>query len=200
MVDSLFLNPSMKSPLEMAAVSERVRQNYARRPEEFRAFLEVERLPTRTDEQMDVALVLFFNRRFQEGEGSSTANYTLGADGPRPVLFGRLGTRRTPRAWRCVRGWRKLCPVRSRLAFPFQVWAAIWSLAEGDLQPRPVVRLSSTGCSTEAPQVGLGSTFFEHRQALGSDHQHHGDRRCWEDENPLLEELTRGNKMDKVWN
>lgn len=45
-------------------------------------------------------------------------------------------SRKIPRAWRCMRGWRKLCPARSRLAYPLPVWMAVsWQISvQGHLQ------------------------------------------------------------------
>lgn len=43
----------------------------------------------------------------------------------RKPQFSRLGDMKVPRAWRALKGWRKLCPSRSRLAFPLAVWCAL---------------------------------------------------------------------------
>ena len=39
--------------------------------------------------------------------------------------FGRLGSLKLPRMWRSIKGFRKLCPGKSRLAYPLPIWAAI---------------------------------------------------------------------------
>eukprot|EP00435_Cladocopium_sp_Y103_P068349 s90_g31.t1 len=223
MVDKLFQDPSRKSPLELAAVSDRVRQNYARRLKEFKTFLDVERLPTRSDEEMDAALVLFFNRRFQEGEGSSTGDYTLAALMDHDPSYGRLGSRHIPRAWRCIKGWRKLCPVRSRLAFPLPVWAAIsWRMVKrGHLQKaifnliqlstysRPGALLKLRKLGLARPSMGITKhwaviTSLTETSDVGKtgakDESVLLDSTWLNFLHPLLEELKRGNKMDLVWN
>jgi hypothetical protein len=41
--------------------------------------------------------------------------------------FNKTGSRKVPRAWRALKGWRKLCPSRSRGPYPLAIWAAlIW--------------------------------------------------------------------------
>lgn len=223
MVDELFMNPSKKSPLEMAAVSERVRMNYARRLKEFQEFLMAERLPTRTDDQTDVALVLFFNRRFKEGEGSSTGDYTLAALMDHDPAFGRLGSRRIPRAWRCIRGWQKLCPTRSRLAFPLAVWAAIsWRMVKrGHLQKavfnllqvstyhRPGALMKLRKLGLVRPSAGITKhwaviTSLTETADVGKtgakDESVLLDSTWTAFLHPILEELTKGGKMDVVWN
>ncbi|CAK0791289.1 unnamed protein product [Prorocentrum cordatum] len=39
--------------------------------------------------------------------------------------FGRLGGLRLPRSWRCLKGWKKLSPSRSRKPLVFAIWAAL---------------------------------------------------------------------------
>ena len=46
--------------------------------------------------------------------------------------FSKVGEAKLPRAWRALKGWRRRAPSRSRVAYPFQVWAAIiWMLCLG---------------------------------------------------------------------
>ena len=39
--------------------------------------------------------------------------------------FGRLGSRKLPRSWRALKGWRRLCPSHSRRPWPLAVWCVI---------------------------------------------------------------------------
>lgn len=50
--------------------------------------------------------------------------------------YSRYGHMKLPRAWRSLRGWRKLVPARSRLAYPLAVWLAMsWRMVvRGQLQ------------------------------------------------------------------
>ena len=43
----------------------------------------------------------------------------------RLLEFSRGGSRSFPRAWKCVKGWRRLMPGRSRRAWPWALWAGI---------------------------------------------------------------------------
>ena len=47
--------------------------------------------------------------------------------------YGRLGCRRLPRMWKALKGWRLRTPSRSRVPFPFPVWAGVvWELCRMD--------------------------------------------------------------------
>lgn len=79
------------SPLENAAVTERVRIHYTSRLADFMGFVKRHRLATDQDVDMDLALVMFFNERFMKGEGSYVGDYTLAALMDQRPEYGRLG-------------------------------------------------------------------------------------------------------------
>ena len=119
------------SLLEMAAVSTRVRESYSKRLEEVMSFFDKENVNFAVDRQVDAALVKLFNLRYQGGEGSYVGDYMLAALMDKYPDFNKTGSRQIPRAWRSLKGWRKLCPSHSRLAYPLAVWCGIsWRMVE----------------------------------------------------------------------
>lgn len=210
------------TPLEMAAVTKRVRSNYRKRLEDFMEFVLDRRYPLEKDEEMDLALVIYFNHKFSEGEGSYVGDYTLAALCDRDPSFGKLGHRKIPRAWRCLKGWRKLCPSRSRLAYPLAVWCAIswrmvvlghrqkaiFNLVQLSSYHRPSTLLQLRKMGLVKPTQGI-TKFWSLVTSLSetSDVSKTGtkddsillDSSWMTFIHPLLEELARGKKMDKVW-
>ncbi|CAE7458265.1 SLC34A1 [Symbiodinium microadriaticum] len=211
------------SLLEEAAVTPRVRQAYAKRLNELHLFVKEAKLAFDTDEQIDQALVNFFNAKFKEGEGSSVGDYTLAALMDRVPQFGRLGHRKIPRAWRCLQGWRKLCPARSRLAYPLAVWCgiswrmvarghaakALFNLLQVSTYHRPGALLKLRKMGLVRPTRGVtGHWSVVTSLAETTDVSKTGtkDDSVLIDSpwllfaSPLLEELVKGDKMDYVFN
>ena len=113
------------SVLEEAAVSKRARENYQKYLLDLFSFLPQRVIETAADDKIDSQLVEYFNLRYNGGEGSHVGDYILAALMDRFPSFSKYGHRKIPRSWRALSGWRKLCPARSRLAYPLQVWCGI---------------------------------------------------------------------------
>ncbi|CAE7283511.1 nhaD [Symbiodinium necroappetens] len=206
------------SLLEEAAVTPRVRQAYAKRLNELHLFVKEAKLAFDTDEQIDQALVNFFNAKFKEGEGSSVGDYTLAALMDRVPQFGRLGHRKVPNAWRCLQGWRKLCPARSRLAYPLPVWCgvswrmvahghaakALFNLLQVSTYHRPGALLKLRKMGLVRPTQGVtGHWSVVTSLAETTDAKDDSvliDSPWLLFASPLLEELVKGDKMDYVFN
>ncbi|CAK9106636.1 Uncharacterized protein SCF082_LOCUS49674 [Durusdinium trenchii] len=122
--------------LEAAAITKRVRERYNRSLSALMTFLQSNGFNFSVDQQVDTGLVKYFEMKFTEGEGSHVGDYALAALLDRHPEFGKNGFRKIPHAWRALKGWRKLCPSRSRLAYPLPLWCGIaWRMiARGHLQ------------------------------------------------------------------
>ena len=122
--------------LEAAAITKRVRERYNRSLSALMTFLQSNGFNFSVDQQVDTGLVKYFEMKFTEGEGSHVGDYALAALLDRHPEFGKNGFRKIPHAWRALKGWRKLCPSRSRLACPLPLWCGIaWRMiARGHLQ------------------------------------------------------------------
>ena len=115
--------------LEKKAVTDRVRKYYSNELEQFFAYATQNNLPLRAPTQVDAALSAYCNQCFFRGEESSRGEKLLAAVMHFFPEYGRLGGAKIPRAWRCVKGWRRLSPARSRQALPLAVWCAFaWHL------------------------------------------------------------------------
>ncbi|CAE8626378.1 unnamed protein product, partial [Polarella glacialis] len=83
------------------------------------------RLPLVTDGQTDEAPVKYFKKEYLAGSQAHLGNRVMAAFLDRWSEFGRLGKRKTPRAWRALKGWRRLTPGKNRKVHALPVWAAI---------------------------------------------------------------------------
>ena len=116
------MGPDGQSFLERNTVDKKARARYDPSLESFLAFTTAERLPLETSKDWDSALVLFMNRRFFEGHQAYVGEVVICAVMDRLPEFSRGGSKSLPRAWKCVKGWRRLTPGRSRRAWPWAFW------------------------------------------------------------------------------
>ena len=80
----------------------------------------------------------YFNQAFLGGRQADFGEKTLASLLDLFPEFGRVGSRKLPRAWRCLKGWRKLPPPR------LPVWAGV------------VSRLIEAGHALKGARVLLG--------------------------------------------
>ncbi|CAK9111555.1 unnamed protein product [Durusdinium trenchii] len=222
LVDQMSADPSKQTLLERAAVTDRVRQNYTKRLDEFRSFLEEARLPHGRAAEMDAALVIYFNKKYLAGEGAYVGDYTMAALMDADPSFGRMGNQHLPRAWRSLKGWRRLCPARSRLAFPLPVWCAIsWRMCQRGHVQKAIFNLIQVctyhrpGALLQLRKMGLvrpASGITRHWAVVTSltetsDVSKTGtkddsivlDSKWITFLSPMLEQLKKGKPMDYVW-
>ena len=213
---------SSTSLLEHKAVTPQVRLHYQRRLKDLERFVTEQGLPFQTDSEIDETLTRFFNEKYLEGEGSHLGDYTLAAFIDKVPEFGRQGSRRIPRAWRCLKGWRKLCPSRSRLAYPLSVWCGIsWRMvARGHLEmavfnllqvssyhrPGALLKLRKLGLVRPTSRItghwSLVTSLTETDDVSKTGTKDDSillDSEWLSFIGPVLEQLSRGHKSDKVW-
>ena len=211
-----------QSLLEDAAVTRQVRTHYQRRQQDLEKFVKQEGIPFSTDEEVDLALVKYFNQAYLEGEGSHFGDYTIAAFLDKVPEFGRLGSRKIPRAWRCLKGWRKLCPSRSRLAYPLAVWCgvswrmvvrgqvqmAVFNLLQVSTYHRPNTLLKLRKMGLVRPTSGI--TGYWSMVTSLSETQDVSKTGSKDDSvlldsawlaflGPILEVLSQGKVLEKVW-
>ena len=81
------------------------------------------------ESEVDAALVLYMNELFEKGHGANRGDVLLSALLHFLPQYGNLGSSRLPRAWRALKGWRRLCGRRSRNPVVRMIWSAvIWDL------------------------------------------------------------------------
>ena len=116
---------SGRSLLEELAVRRPARLQYQHYLDRWVRFCDAKEMSMRTDAEVDSALVVYFNHCFLTGRQAYEGEKTMAALMDKVPEFSKLGTRKAPRAWRCLQGWRRLTPGRTRRPLPLAVWAAI---------------------------------------------------------------------------
>jgi integrase len=89
------------------------------------SFVQKHRLSFTTAAEKDAVLVAWLNHLYMRGHDTSLGSKVMASFMFHRPRFGRLGSERTPRAWRCLKGWRLLAPPRSRVPRAWPLVAAI---------------------------------------------------------------------------
>ena len=112
------------SLLEENAVTPRTLEGYRQELRSFRRASGIDAARAESEE-LDAALVLHLETLFFEGWDPSRGVRLMAAVLHFQPKFGRGGERALPRGWRSLRGWRRLCPPRSRAPECLEVWGVI---------------------------------------------------------------------------
>ena len=96
------------------AVTAQVQRCYEKEVDELLRFVSQQNLAFKEDQDIDAGIVKFMNRCFWLGEQAHKGEKLLAAFMRKKPDFGRLGSRKLPRSWRALKGWRRLTPARSR--------------------------------------------------------------------------------------
>jgi hypothetical protein len=214
--------PTGMTMLEAASVGPRAREQYNKRWEELQTLARQKGVSFSNAKSVDIMLVDLFTQKFSEGEGPHYGDYMMAALMDRRPEFSRLGDLKAPRAWRALKGWRKLCPPRSRLAFPLAVWCglswrmvvhgqaamALFNLLQVSTYHRPGSLLKLRRMGLVKPTAGITSTWSmvtslneaEDTSKVGSkDDSILLDSQWLQFAHPLLAGLSKGKPMDYVW-
>jgi hypothetical protein len=112
------------SLLEKRAVSTKVATNYQQEVSQFLSSADARHYPLTSDHEIDHALVVYFNHLLFREEQADKGEKMLAGLLHRLPKFGKCGSHRISRSWRAVKGWRKICPSRSR-PWPLGVWCLL---------------------------------------------------------------------------
>ena len=82
-------------------------------------------MPLRTSAETDRALVRYMNKCYMSGEMAWKGEKLMAGLSAKAPEFSKFGDMRVPRAWRCLKGWRRLSPGRSRRPLPWVAWCGI---------------------------------------------------------------------------
>ena len=114
MVYGVQVDPDVMSLLEENAVLPSTNEIYAVPVNEFMAETEKQGIKLKSDEEIDKNLVKKLNRDYLKGYEVSRANHLLAGWLHFFPEFSKTGKRRIPRAWRALKGWKRLAPPSSR--------------------------------------------------------------------------------------
>ena len=84
-----------------------------------------QRLGLEDADKVDKLTVDFLNEMYLAGHQAYKGDRLVASILHHYPNFGKYGAKKLPRMWRAVRGFRKLTPGKSRLAYPLPVWAAM---------------------------------------------------------------------------
>ncbi len=82
-------------------------------------------LDVRDPENLDRLLVDHMNLLYLEGHQAYKADRLAASVLHHYPQYGRYGDSKLPHLWRALKGFRRLCPGKSRLAYPLAIWAAV---------------------------------------------------------------------------
>ena len=105
--------------LERRAVSTRVQAKYDRQVEMFLAFVRENSLSTETGLSIDAALTQYMGSRFFGSANPEMGEKLLAGLLHRYPVCNKTGGKKLPRAWKSLKGRRRLCPSRSRRPPPW---------------------------------------------------------------------------------
>ena len=111
--------------LEKSAIGPQSQKTYAAELEEFTIYAVPRGLDVRDSEGLDRLLVDYMNLLYLEGHQAYKADRLAASILHHYPQYGRHGDSKLPRLWRALKGFRKLCPGKSRLAYPLAIWAAV---------------------------------------------------------------------------
>lgn len=208
--------------LEVAAISTRARENYKKKWAELLELARQKRVDVDDAQSLDIMLVDHFNAKYLEGEGAHYGDYMMAALMDMKPSYSRVGDKKVPRCWRALKGWRKLCPPRSRLSYPLAVWAALswrmvvhghlmkalFNLLQVSTYHRPGTLLKLRKMGLVRPTAGVTPcwsmvTSLEETSDVSKvgtkDDSILLDSDWLNFAQPLFEVLVRGRPMDRVW-
>ena len=120
-----FMDAGGQSFLELNTIANKSQLRYDSSLRSFLVFAEEKSLVLTTGTEWDEALVMFMNRRLFEGHQAYVGECLICAVMNKLPEFSKGGSRSLPRAWKCVKDWRRLTPGRSRRAWPWAFWAGM---------------------------------------------------------------------------
>ena len=116
---------SFLSFLENCAVAPTTARKYHAAVKELKEWAAVRGWPMMAAGEIDAAMVGFFNQLFLEGENPWRGELALaGLLHVQPEL-GKAGVKGLPRCLRCLKGWRRLCPTKTKVPWGWDLWCAV---------------------------------------------------------------------------
>ena len=211
------------SPLEEGNLLKEVRRSYGNYLLKLTDMVEKGNHAFKTEHEVDLCMALCFNQQFLEGESSHVGEKIMASWVDQNPDHGKYGRKKLPRSWRCLKGWRKMCPGRSRLGHALPVWAGIlWRMIARGHRSKAIFGLLSlsTYCRPGQllrlrkfclvpPSIGITgvwclllspSEFSETSKVGAQEDSVLLDSSYTQFLNPLLEEMASGeDQTERVW-
>ena len=120
----------VSSLLEDLSVEVQTLEAYRRWGTKFVEFCNTHDLKLAEPGEVDDALCACFNTWYLQGQQAHVGDKTLAAVMFMDPRFSFHGDSKLPRARKALKGWRAVCPGRSRLGHPLGLWACVMVLME----------------------------------------------------------------------
>ena len=174
--DGINADPDVLSLLERNAVQPGTDLIYKSHVLAFLNHAEKNKYPLLSEAEVDARLVQKLNRDFLRGYEVSKGTQLMAGWMHYYPEYGRAGSKRTPRSWRAIKGWKRLAPPRSRWPRGFPAVAAMavelcrrgrrdmgaWAISGhgGYLRPSENLRLREVDMIPPSPGVTPHWTFI----------------------------------------
>jgi len=137
----------LRTPLEDAPLTTLSQARYRKSWNKFLSYLKKRDVVPEGAAAVDAALVAYFNVSFLSGEQAWQGEVCMAALCHFYPQYGKYGDLKVPRAWRALRGWRRLTPQQSRRPHPLLLWQGMCVdlIARGHLQMAVYVMVSLSG-------------------------------------------------------
>jgi hypothetical protein len=111
--------------LELASMGETSLKQYLATLAGFCACGPISKAELRDQERMDDRVVNWMNAEFARGSDAWKGEKVVAAIVALAPQYSKHGSYRIPKSMRCLKGWRRLCPGRSKKPHGWPVWKAI---------------------------------------------------------------------------
>ena len=162
-------NKPNATPLVDGTLSLLSQRKYLKSWKKFTAYAKKRGYGLAEASEVDTALVNFFNVEYLSGHQAWNGEVTMAALMHYFPNYGRYGTQKIPRAWRNLKGWRKLTPQRSRRPHPLRLWTgmsldlvargyaqmAVFIMISLSCYLRPTTAMRIRRCDLIPPQRGI---------------------------------------------
>ena len=117
-------SPTGLSLLERRAITRLVEKECVREYQCLQSYLRERGAVGVAEAELDKLLTDYLETLFFAGEHPIRGEKILAPLMRHEPAHSRVGTLRVPRAWRALKGWKRLCPGRSKVPLPRCFWAA----------------------------------------------------------------------------
>jgi len=208
--------------LEHSAVTPAVAKEYRKQYEELQRELERRGAADLADGELDAVLADILTSQFFKGEQPSKGEKTMASLLHWRPKYNKVGGHGLPRAWRALKGWKRLCPGKSRKPEPLKFWFAMathmvriggWKKAvclllmlSTYLRPSAAISLRKGSLQSPAPGATKVWSVLAHPEEEGTtsktgerDVSILVDSKWIQFLGPAWEILTKGSPADPLW-
>ena len=111
--------------LERKAIGAASEKMYQKEMQAFLDYAQCRGLDVSKAETVDKLMVQYMNLCYLGGHQAFVGDRLIASWLHHHPQYSKAGVKRIPRALRCLKGWRRLCPGRSRVPYPLAIWCGV---------------------------------------------------------------------------